>query len=261
MNNGKFHIKQIAFPREHGSWGFVIEPLALTLLIAYSFHGLLIAVSAFFIFLSHQPIKIFFSGSKITLQKKWTVIIALVYFAIAFATIVDVLLTDTFLILVPYIIAVCLMSIYLLLELKGFKRNLISELIAPVAISILVLSIALAANWNFQSIFAFWVLLLSRTVTTTFYIHEKLNMLKKKSGTIFLPYFSNTVFLFLLIYFVYDELLPILSLAAFGILFIRSIWGLRKWAKKLSVKQIGMLEFLYGFLFVIISACGFIIGV
>jgi len=44
----KLHIKQAALPNEHGSWGFVLEPLILVLLIAYSPTGFLLSITAFF---------------------------------------------------------------------------------------------------------------------------------------------------------------------------------------------------------------------
>jgi hypothetical protein len=51
-------IRSVALPAEHGGWGFLIEPIILGLLVAFSGMGILLGLSAFGVFLIHQPLKI-----------------------------------------------------------------------------------------------------------------------------------------------------------------------------------------------------------
>ena len=70
MNTNRFHLKQIAVPREHGSWGYTLEPLALALLVAFSVNGLLLSLVTFLIFFAHQPIRIIFNKKLNIYSKK-----------------------------------------------------------------------------------------------------------------------------------------------------------------------------------------------
>lgn len=51
-------VRPLAIPVEHGAWGFLLEPIALALLIAPSGQGALIAIGALAVFLVRQPAKL-----------------------------------------------------------------------------------------------------------------------------------------------------------------------------------------------------------
>jgi hypothetical protein len=52
------NVKTIALPIEHGSWGFVFEPLTAGLLIAFSPSALWIVLLVVGAFLTRQPLKV-----------------------------------------------------------------------------------------------------------------------------------------------------------------------------------------------------------
>src|SRR5262245_5381791 len=50
-------VRSVALPSEHGGWSFLLEPVLLGLLVAFSWPGVLLAVAALGAFLAHQPLK------------------------------------------------------------------------------------------------------------------------------------------------------------------------------------------------------------
>ncbi|GBD90846.1 hypothetical protein BMS3Abin04_01566 [bacterium BMS3Abin04] len=260
-NNFKLIIKQVAFPREHGSWGFVLEPLTLALLVAFTTDGFLIALSAFFIFLAHQPIRMLLNKKKNNhlKVKKTAFVIFFFYLVISSLLLFCAISNEALLVFIPFIIAIVMMTVYLFLELLQLNRNLFTELFAPVAITFIATSIVLAADWEIDKVFVFWVVLVSRSIPTTFYLHEKIRMLKKMTISKTLTNFSGLSFLAVIIFFGVKKLAPYLSILAVLILFVRAFIGLSYSSKKISIRKIGILEFVYGGLFVIINAIGYIL--
>jgi len=53
--------KSIALPPEHGSWGFLLEPILLGLLVAPSLAGVMMALAVLGAFLMRHPLKIAFT--------------------------------------------------------------------------------------------------------------------------------------------------------------------------------------------------------
>ena len=51
-------LKRVLVPAEHGSWGFLAEPLVLGLAVAFSGAGLLLALAVVAAFLARQPLKL-----------------------------------------------------------------------------------------------------------------------------------------------------------------------------------------------------------
>ncbi len=52
-------LKAVALPIEHGSWGFLFEPLLAGLLVAPSFASIWIALLVIGAFLTRQPLKVY----------------------------------------------------------------------------------------------------------------------------------------------------------------------------------------------------------
>ncbi len=72
-------------------------------------------------------------------------------------------------------------------------------------------------------------------------------------------YLLNAGFLVFIIYASFNNLLPMLSILGMVILTVRSIIGFSKFNFTKTVKQIGVVEFIYGFIFVVINGIAFLI--
>ncbi len=260
MANKNINFKAVAFPREHGSWGFVLEPLTLSVIIAFSTNGLLIALASFLTFLAHQPIRIILKKGIAKKLKRNAVFFLGLYSLLAVFSMIPVIKSEDLFVLTPLFFVMVLMLYFLYLETSGLARNVYAELIAPVSINIIALSIVLAGNWQLPQTLALFIVLLNRSVPTTFYIHEKLNSLKNNSINSRRLIIVTITGLIAVVILAFMNLVPYLSVIAVLILAGRIFHGFTKKAKRLTVKQIGMLEFLYGTIFVIVNAIGYLYG-
>ena len=261
MNSTKFHLKQIAFPREHGSWGYTLEPLILSLLVGYSGNGLLLAVSTFFVFLAHQPVRIIFNKKfKYNFKLKSFIVLGL-YSIVSFTAFLSVVLDVGLFKIYLFIIAMLLMFGYLLLELNHIKRNVVTELFAAISVVLIASNIVLVAGWNILYVIAFWVVLVSRAIPTTFYVRGKLQIAKKQRVHELSILLTSFVSLFAVAILSFYDYVPALSIAAVLMLCGRAFFGIYKSGRKVNVKNLGIMEFVYGILFVIIIAVGYNFGI
>lgn len=261
MNTNRFHLKQIAFPREHGSWGYTLEPLALALLVAFSVNGLLLAFVTFLIFLAHQPVRIIFNKKLNNKFRTKAFPIFLLYAISAMVLLFMVLIELSFYQLLPFFISVIIMSGYLLLELNNVKRNIVTELLAAVSVGLIATNVVLIIGWNWAYAAAFWTVILSRAIPTTFYVRSKLQIAKKQPPqelSVFVSSFASLLIVSILSYFLY---LPLLSIAAVLMLIGRAYIGIYKSAGKVNVKKLGIMEFVYGIVFVLLVAVGYNFGI
>ena len=261
MSNSKINIRQIALPTEHGSWGFVLEPLLLALLVAYSLPGLMLSLCAFFMFLSYQPLRILFKKKNNNELNKYALIVFSVYVFLAAVFFFITFSQSELIALTPFVLSVIIMLIYLIMLYRQKNRELISELSASFSISILTLSILLFKGWQIKYVIAFLIVLLARSIPTTFYVHTKLQMFKKKEFRNTLPMISTYIFTGILFWTSMLGLTPFLTVAASLMLLVRSHIGIFYIKENFKVVNFGIMEFVYGGLFIIITAVGYIFSV
>ena len=251
-------LKQILFPHEHGSWGLTLEPLILGLLIAFSPNGLFLALASFLFFLAHQPVRIFFGNNKSLLNQ--AALIGMLYLAIAAVCLILSFNNSAILNFVPFVFALLLMSVFLIVELTISRSDFGARLIAPIAIDLIAVSIVLIGGMNLFNTLSFFVIIAARSVQSSFYVHEQLKRFKKKEFKTGYVYLTGMLFLLFVFYFALKGSAPHLAIVAVLILIFRSVWGFES-KQKFSVRQIGILEFVYGISFVAITAAGYLLGV
>jgi YwiC-like protein len=248
-----------AIPREHGSWGFVIEPLLLSLIVAYTFEGLLLALATFFLFLSNQPIKIVLNKSASKRNRSTGIAVFVFYLLIVIALLSFPLFNLSFKLLLPFFAALLIMLLYLFAVLSKLSRNLLVELLPILAMTLVAITIATIDNsFSFNPII-FGLLLISRAVPTVIYINAKVKESRGLPFSILPTHLINILFLLFIIWASLVNLLPILSIFSALLLSIRSVIGFSKFNFTKTIKQIGVVEFIYGSLFVIINGIAFLI--
>lgn len=253
----KLHIKKVAFPPEHGSWGFVLEPLVLSLLVAYSFTGLLLAVSSFLIFLNHQPVRVLLN-KKIKKQLFFPALLFFMTYSIFIViTLVYVVKNSQIENLLPFGLALLLMLIFFVMELKQKGRELLAEFIAPISITFIGMSIVLLGGWAFYLTTAFAVVLLARSIPTVLYIHIKVQAVKKKEFSKQVFYISEIIFLSLVAILAFSKLIPMLSIVGVILLIGRAVYGLSKKGLLENIRILGIKEFIFGILYVVIVYIGY----
>ena len=249
-------IKTIALPREHGAWAYVLEPVILGLLIAFSSKGLFLGIGALLAFLAHQPVRVFFASQE---RIKKTALLFVSLYGLSAVTFFFLFINNTSpSVYIPFLLAVLLMIFYLILELQGQGKELLTRIMAPTAIDLMAVSMVLVSGWRTEQALAFFALLLSRSYPTTFYVRAKLRADSNHNIYAVQATLYHVIALLLTAGLVYLRLIPYLSLLAVFILLARTVHGLYFSKIKMIPKQVGIREFVYGILFVFISAAGYI---
>ncbi len=249
-------LTKIALPQEHGSWSFLYEPLLLALLVAYSTEGLYVAISSFFIFLAHQPIRIFFDGKSSKENKNKALFFMIVYLGAAAFFLWQTLLVVPPQKMVPFFVALSLMGGFLLIELQTQKENFVARLVPPLAIDLIAISIVDIGGWEIIYCVAFYLVLLARSVTTSFYVHEKLKKMRKTPYNPGYVYVLHVVTMIILMFTAWARLTPYLTLLAVVVLFVRAALGLKA-TEKTNAKKVGIWEVIHGLVFIAINALGY----
>ncbi|MBU0474468.1 MAG: YwiC-like family protein [Bacteroidetes bacterium] len=252
-------LNKVAIPKEHGAWGFVLEPLILSLIVAFSVNGLLLALASFILFLANQPIKIIFTKSISTKHKSAATKILFFYSSIIFLLFVAIIVNAKIVYLLPYAFGLLVMLLFLFFQINNLGRYLFFEFIPSFGITLMAISIVLM-NGSFQyNVWIFGILLLSRAIPTIIYVNAKVKEVKRKDYSKAATNLTNSISVLIIFLLGWNSLLPELSFLASIILLLRSEIGFSKLNFTKTVKQIGIAEFVYGSLFVVINGIVFLI--
>lgn len=259
MANMGLKIRAAAYPKEHGSYGFTLEPLALALLAGYSVTGLYLALGTFLAFLAHQPVRLLLAPKGN--DKKIAAVFFIAYGAAALLLFYRFLSSVPFQQSLPFISGLALMFFYLWMEYKHLHRRLFIEMIAPAAISLIAVSILLAGGWNMLSAFGAFFLLSARFIPTAIYIHYRLQAAKRlpaDKGSVVL---SSGIALIGIATLTGMGIIPVLGLSGVVVLTVRALWGISERSRPLTVKQIGIREFIYGIVLILLASVGYLFSI
>ncbi|MDJ0757249.1 MAG: YwiC-like family protein [Ardenticatenaceae bacterium] len=245
--------KTVALPAEHGSWGFVGEPLLLGLLTAPSLSGVFMALGLFGAFLARWPLKVAIqSGRQGRAQRAQLAR----RFAYAFATIailgfgISIWLTG-WRPLLPFLLGLPFALIFLYYDFANKSRSWQAELAAPAAFAVGASAIYMTAGGSFGPALGLWGVLVARAVPSILYIRARLRLDKGKSPS------PGPALLAHGIAVVGVGLLAVANggyWPAVGIIFLlllRAAFGLSRFRRSVAVKWIGIGELLWGVLVVI----------
>ena len=251
-------IKSIALPREHGSWAYVLEPILLSLLIAFSIDGLFLGIGSLFMFLSHQPVKVFFAERGIIRQ-------AAAYFVLGYGMtgalfVTFFLLNSNVTAALPFLIAVSLMTLYLILELMGYGKEFYIRFLAPFSISLIAMSMVMTGGWNWEKAVMVPIIVNLRFIPTAYYIRARLRQSGNASFVRMITLAVHVLSVLTAAFIVYLSKLPVLVSAGVLILFVRAFYGLYFDRKKVIPKHIGIKEFVFGLMYIAFVAAGYLTG-
>ena len=252
--------KTIAFPTEHGGWGFLFEPILLGLLVAFSGGGLLLGLMTVAAFLARHPLKLYLKQRRrhpAARRVRVAGIFALSYLGTALGAGVGVMAVGGFDPLLPFVLLSPFLLIYWFYDQQQQARQLLPELAGPLGLAASAPGIALAAGWNWPAAAMLWVILTARSIPSILYVRARLRLEK---GQPFQPWWSHGSHLaalaLLALLAVYGRV-PWLAAAAEGILLVRAAAGLSAFRKAIKAKQVGFQEIAYGLIFVLLAAMGY----
>lgn len=257
-------IKSVALPSEHGSWGFLLEPIFLGLLVASSRDGWVFGFSAIAIFLMHQPLKV---AIKDRLKNRrpprtiWAQRFAAGYACIAVLFLMPLVFRADFRFLVPLVIAAPLILVQLYYDARNKSRELLPELAGAAALGSIAPAIALLDGWLMLPAFMLWIVLVARSIPSILYVRSRLKLERSKPTTPMTAWAAHIAAAIVMFLLALVNELPWLAVLGIAILTARAMVGLSNLRKPRRVAVIGIQEMLYGFSYVAIAAAGYVSGI
>ncbi len=255
----KIRAKSVALPVEHGSWGFLFEPLVAGIAVAPSLASIWIATLVVGAFLMRHPLKVILAGGKAKigspqtkLALKFLVIFAAV-FCIGVIGSVFYARPESF---VPFALVLPLAAYQIYCDATRSSRQLLAELIGSVAISSSIAVIALAAFWETPKAYTLWLIMIGRLIPSILYVRNRLKLEKGKVYSRIIPITAHIVAFAMVSALAVYGVGSYLPAVMFAVLLARSMVGLSTYRKKVKAMKIGIWEVIYGAL----TAVSIIVG-
>lgn len=259
----KINLKQISLPTEHGSWGFLLEPMVVALAIGPSVSGFAIAVMTIGAFLSRQPLKVLIIdrlGQKNNARARAAVTFLLLFAAISAAGFASTLFLTGLRPLMPFILVLPFAAVQIYFDGSRKSRGLLPELLGGVSISASSAAIMLASGASDFAAAALWILMIARLIPSIIYIRNRLRLEKGKGHSLSQPVAAHSAAFIAVVVLAYYGGVPWLAVAAMAILLFRAVNGLSATRKRLKAMQIGVLEVAYGAVTVFAIVLGHYVG-
>ncbi len=253
-------LRTVALPTEHGGWGFVLEPVILGLVLAPSYVGFMIGLSALAGFLSRHPIKILwndYSAGRNVPRTQAAIVFGGIYFVSA-TGFLAVAMSYGMRPFAPFAVALPMMGAVLLYDFLGKSRTLVPEMLAPVALGSTVASIAIAGGWSFVGAMVLWSLLAARWTPTVLYVRSRLRLEYGREAEMVLPAVAHLLAIGFAMLLVMIDLAPPLMITAFALLLARNLIGLSRFRRSLTPQRVGFTEVGWGVVAVTIFALAYL---
>ena len=260
----KINVRAIALPIEHGSWGFVFEPLLAGLLIAFSPAAVWIALMVTGAFLTRQPLKVLLSDWQAKRNLPQTAVArqyVLMYGAVFTFGLVGSALFAKPAAFLPFLLILPLAAYQIYCDASRKSRNLLPELTGAVAISSSVAVVALAGGWSFGAAFALWAIFVARLIPSILYVRNRLLLEKGKKFSRALPVAAHVAAFAAVSALAFYGLSPMLTVLMFAVLQARATVGLSPFRRKVKAMRIGVWEVVYGTLTALSVVVGYYLSI
>lgn len=245
----KVRLRGVALPVEHGSWGFLFEPLVAAVVVAPSFAAVWITLMVVGIFLTRQPLKIFLGDYLAKRDLPQTVAalkFILIYGAIFFAGLTGSLIFAKVEDFIPFLLVAPFAVYQIYCDASRQSRRLLPELTGAIAVSSSAAVIALAGGWSFSASLILWGIFIARLIPSIFYVRNRLLLEKGKEFSMIDVVAAHFVAVGAIGMLAVNGLVSKLVLAMFIVLFFRAFVGLSPFRKKIKAMKIGIWEVIYG---------------
>ena len=240
-------LRPLALPAEHGGWGFLLEPLVLSMIVAPSRCGALICVASICAFLTRQPLKLamqdLLRGRRYP-RTKWCAIFAGSYAAGAFVAVSAAIAFGGWRIAIPFAAVAPLAIVNITYDARNKSRALLPEITGPIAMASSAAAIAIAGGERMAVAFALMALLVLRSVPAVLYVRALLGRTPAA-----LPITLHVIAVGA------SLLAPLPVTIAFTILLGRALYGLTHDIP--PAKTIGWREIAFGALFVVTTGVAY----
>ena len=249
--------KSVALPAEHGGWGFLIEPMLLGMLVAPSWAGLWICLSALGVFLIHQPLRTALKdrlrGRRFT-RTAYAERFAAAYGVFGLGSFVLALLTAQAPFWIPLLFAVPLAGVQLLYESRNRGRELVPEVSGALALGATAPAIVLAAGCSPTLAALSWIVITLRVVPSILYVRTRLSVLHGRPISHRTSLIAHVMALIIGGVIWANGLVTWTALLALVLLLVRAVVGLRQ--TNVPARTVGFQEMGSGLLYAVLGAIG-----
>lgn len=241
-------LRPLALPTEHGGWGFLLEPIALGLLVAPSWSGALIATAAVFAFLGRHPLKLALQDAKRARtypRTPYCWMLAATYLIAAALALASAIAIGGGRILIPIGIVAPLAVIQVLYDARNRSRELLPEMSGAAAMSSIAAAMAIAGGMRILPSIGLAGILIARSLPAILYVRALLRPVPTW------PAVAMHVFAIAVVTLVGSPF----AIAAMILLLVRAIWGFTH--ERPSAKTIGWREIVFGAMTVALIAIGY----
>lgn len=261
---GNVRWRSIALPIEHGGWGFISEPILLGLLLAPSWGGFALSVAAFAIFLLRQPLKIYAKDirnrrrvPRTVTARRFVLFFGTIALAAGGIMLVFLPAADA---LLPFLLALPLVTIQLANDVRNRSRTLLAELAGAIAPGAITSVLVLMHGWSYPLAFGLWLALAISGITSVLYVRARLRLERRKPAAIRLTVAIHIGGFIIVSAAAATKVLIGTAPIAMAILLIRAVLGLSPLRKTRPPKVIGMQEMGYGLLFIALIWLGYAVS-
>lgn len=263
MTQPRVRLKPIALPAEHGSWGFLLEPLVLGLALAPTLAGAGLALAVAAVFLVRNPLRIFLrarAGSKGSPRLRVARRVAIIYAAAAALGVAVCIAETGWRPLWPLAVVSPLVVLFVVYDSRNRGRTAIAEAFGPLGLAAAAPAIALAAGWNVAPALATWAILAAKALPTVVYVRARLRLEDGESIRVWPATLAHAAGVTVTVVLWRGALAPAATAVALAVLTVRAVVGLTplRWGRR--PKQIGILEFVFSGLYVLATAVGWYVS-
>jgi hypothetical protein len=184
---GTIRYRTLLLPPEHGSWAFLLEPIALGLLLAPSAGGAAVAAAYIAFFLARQPLRLHLLErlhGRYSARRRAGAIAAAVFCILGVAASVVVLQQiDQPWQLAPLLVAIPFALAQIAFDVTGRSRQMFAELAGALAISSSAALIIAIAGHPLHLALLVWLLIAARIVPSILYVRYRLRRRKGQAST------------------------------------------------------------------------------
>jgi hypothetical protein len=252
--------RSVALPAEHGGWAWLVGPILLGLLVVPSAAGIFLVLIDVSAYLARTPIKIIWKDLQRGRRYARTAAaykVLFLYAIVAIFSLTAVLILSGPVPLVPLFLVLPLAAVVLYHDLFANGRELPAELLAPVVLSAVVASMALAHGWDWPHTLAIWAIPLMISVPAVLFIRARLRLDRGQPSRRGLTLAAHVVAALLAAALATANLIPTLAAVTIFILLGRALYGLSNVRRPVAVKTLGWSEVAFSLLAVILSAVGY----
>lgn len=254
------NLRSVALPAEHGGWGFVLEPIVLGLIVAWSAPGVALAAAALAFFLLHQPLRLAVRDH--LKQRRVDRTIYAERFALAYAAAGSVGLLLAALaappsILIPLGLALPLVAVQFVHDIRSQSRSTAAEVSGAGALGAVAAAVAVAGGWPLVEGLVLWLLMAVRAVTSIIYVRARLRLEYGAPANASLSRLAHGAGAVVLAGCVAAGFAPWLALAAYSLLVARAALGLSARRQPAPAKTIGMREMVYGLVYAVVIGAAY----